>query len=234
MSLPGPGTESHIENCQPYCSVCYFKVLARRYVSGPGGSETPRTYGYSYPTAPCTCCQTFDERIKWRPLESQERSLCTHCAKLQPSVALSVREAREQAELRHLTKQYLRCVNCDRGLNKEGLKWWGCSACKQECTSDYHMPWDKKHRWQGQYILSSFPILCSQPLFDDVLENQIFFIFSTIVRYWNLSIQVKIFIVGFHIAWADLFVCHSDTVGAEIEGCNIRITTYCSSNVRHS
>lgn len=146
MSLPNPATESHIEKCQPYCSPCYFKVLARRYVSGPEEPEVSRTYGNNYPTSSWTCCETSNERMKWRPLDTQDRSLCTHCAKLQSTVALGVREAREQAELRHLTKQYLRCVFCDRGLNKKGSKWWGCSACKQECRSEYHLPWDKKRR----------------------------------------------------------------------------------------
>lgn len=134
-----PATQTHVDHCQPYCSKCYYRDLCERYISGTSRIKIPSSYGGWQRNCPC----------RTTPTESAlgtkyQRSLCKFCASLDHGAAVRVREAREEAELRHLAKQQLRCVHCDRGLGREGLRWWGCSLCKKECTSGFHPMWDRK------------------------------------------------------------------------------------------
>jgi hypothetical protein len=143
MMLREPATRTHIENCEPYCSACYYKVLCRRYVYGP--PKQSGSYRYGTPKT-CACRASRTDKAFGSSNVHQERQVCKFCFSLDHDEALGVREAREMAEIKHLVMQQLRCVACTRGLKNGGLRWWGCSLCVRECVSDFHPMWDKKRR----------------------------------------------------------------------------------------
>src|SRR4051812_29673650 len=91
IPIAEPGTKPHIESCQPYCSGCYYKVLCRRYVSGP---YIEKPWGYYTRTKKCPCRATLADKA----IIKTPRPLCKFCAALDHDQAVEVREARERAE----------------------------------------------------------------------------------------------------------------------------------------
>lgn len=137
MELPSQSSTTHIDNCEPYCSICYHKIIYQWANIG----STKRWIRSKYSSSndfynPCRCMVPSASIVR--------RFLCKFCFTKDEMGALKIKEARETNELKHLVKQQLRCVICTRGLNKGGLRWWGCSLCKSECYSDVHPKWDDK------------------------------------------------------------------------------------------
>jgi hypothetical protein len=122
-------TSIHLEKCGVYCSGCYYKDVCH------SSSYVKR----------CMCQRNTD--LNWNGSSHQQASttaqhyICHSCNVHAKEKLMSLREAREKAEMKRLTRQPLGCTKCKSLLPSNGPRWWVCIDCKQECRSDIHPAW---------------------------------------------------------------------------------------------
>lgn len=151
IPLRNPASETHLENCRPYCPTYYFRGPCSRWFFGLFRRHQPGRACICHrpPTNSSRCQPAKKSRDATMPTTTTirkakilgnktQRKICGLCFALGDMAALTFRESREKDEIEHLAQQQLRCVICTREVRHNDLKWWGCRLCQKECLSSFH------------------------------------------------------------------------------------------------
>ncbi|CAO2655360.1 Nn.00g104240.m01.CDS01 [Neocucurbitaria sp. VM-36] len=144
----------HVENCQPYCTICYnATILCKR---PPPGAHLNNPFCACEPVTNPNFLLRYMNGPKYyadcqAALQQVARLVCIECSVYSDVELLKMREKRAKVELRRGLKvtgeEWTTCANfgCGRSLGT-GPRWWICSGeegCGRECTSTLHKAWGR-------------------------------------------------------------------------------------------